>query len=105
MKYLCDYARFSKLLQATIVLKDYYAICKVACCRSHFKTPSDTRQIGFLVGFAQHLHNRMAILPCGFLLADVVETSRHALRPSGYDGIGKKWGDYIGTIFSYIGPR
>ena len=33
-------------------------------CRSHFKTPSDTRQMGFLVRFAQQMHNETAILPC-----------------------------------------
>ena len=87
-----------------VIASQSHMIAKYLCW-SHFKTPSDVRQTGFLVGFAQHLHNRMAILPCRFLLADVVETSRHAHRPSGNDGIGKKWGDHIGTIFSYIDPR
>ena len=33
--------------KCNVLTASYAIICKLACCWSHFKTPSDTRQMGF----------------------------------------------------------
>ena len=39
-------------------------ICKVACCGSHFKTPSDTRQMGLFFISVPPLYHGLPELAC-----------------------------------------